>query len=179
MKKDCILVLDQGTTNLKAFVFDTRGDVVAVTRQEAPQIFPRPGWVEQDPILLVKAMIKIGREAAARADSQGFKIRAMGVTNQTESTVLWERETGTPIYNIITWQCQRTAEICKQLDCRNLKELIHVRTGLPLDTASIAWGLAIPLVLITVFELLMFALRKLLGIGRRPNDLTDEPLHPL
>jgi glycerol kinase len=135
MKKDCILVLDQGTTNLKALVFDTQGNVVAVARQEAPQIFPRPGWVEQDPILLVKAMFKIGRQAAASAESQGFEIRAVGVTNQTESIVLWEKETGTPIYNIITWQCQRTAEFCKGLDTKNLKEMIHARTGLPLDPA--------------------------------------------
>lgn len=135
MKRDSILVLDQGTTNLKALVFDCQGRIVTAVRQEAPQIFPRPGWVEQDPVLLVEAMLKILREAMAGAKSQGFEIRALGITNQTESIVLWEKETGSPIYNIITWQCQRTAEFCRDLDRKNLKKKVQVRTGLPLDPA--------------------------------------------
>ena len=91
MKKPCVLVLDQGTTNLKAFVFDITGHTIATARQEAPQIFPKPGWVEQDPELIVQAALKISRDAMQMAAARNFEICALGVTNQTESIVLWEK----------------------------------------------------------------------------------------
>ena len=135
MKKPCVLVLDQGTTNLKAFVFDPTGDTIATACQEAPQIFPKPGWVEQDPELIVQAALKISRNAMQWAAARNFEIGALGVTNQTESIVLWEKESGMPVYNVITWQCMRTAEYCRRLIDQKLSEMIQSRTGLPLDPA--------------------------------------------
>ena len=135
MRKASILVLDQGTTNLKALIFDTTGHIVATAQQQAPQIFPQPGWVEQDPMSLVHAMKKIAREVMEKAKDQNFTISAIGVTNQTESIVLWEKATGTPVYNVITWQCQRTAGYCQRLGNQKLGEMIQFRTGLPLGPA--------------------------------------------
>ena len=135
MKKPGVLVLDQGTTNLKAFVFDATGHTIATARQEAPQIFPKPGWVEQDPELIVQAALKISRDAMQMAAARNFEICALGVTNQTESIVLWEKESGTPVYNVITWQCMRTAEYCRRLAGQKLGGMIQFRTGLPLDPA--------------------------------------------
>jgi glycerol kinase len=128
-------VLDQGTTNLKAFVFDATGHAIATARQEAPQIFPKPGWVEQDPELIVQAVLRISRDAMQLAAARNFEVCALGVTNQTESIVLWERESGTPVYNVITWQCMRTGEYCRRLADQKLGEMIQLRTGLPLDPA--------------------------------------------
>lgn len=135
MKKPCVLVLDQGTTNLKAFVFDATGHTIATARQEAPQIFPKPGWVEQDPELIVQAVLRISRDAMQLAAARNFEVCALGVTNQTESIVLWEKESGTPVYNVITWQCMRTGEYCRRLADQKLGEMIQLRTGLPLDPA--------------------------------------------
>jgi glycerol kinase len=135
MKNASILVLDQGTTNLKAFVFDASGHILVAVRQPAPQIFPQPGWVEQNPVTLIQTMKKITREAVEKAGRQDFEICAIGVTNQTESIVLWEKATGTPVYNVITWQCQRTADYCQRLRDQKLGEMIRFRTGLPLDPA--------------------------------------------
>ena len=135
MKKPCVLVLDQGTTNLKAFVFDATGQTIATARQPAPQIFPEPGWVEQDPQLIIQAVRKISRDAVQMAEARNFAICALGVTNQTESIVLWEKASGTPVYNVITWQCMRTAEYCRRLADQKLGEMIQSRTGLPLDPA--------------------------------------------
>jgi glycerol kinase len=135
MKKACVLVLDQGTTNLKAFVFDAQGHTIATASQQAPQIFPKPGWVEQDPKLIVQAVRKISRDAMQMAEAHNFEICALGVTNQTESIVLWEKASGKPVYNVITWQCMRTAEYCRRLADQKLGEMIQSRTGLPLNPA--------------------------------------------
>jgi glycerol kinase len=135
MKKPCVLVLDLGTTNLKALIFDATGHIIATARQPAPQIFPQPGWVEQDPVLIVQAVRKISKEAMEMAKARDFEICALGVTNQTESIVLWDKSSGMPVYNVITWQCQRTAAHCQHLADQKLGELIRLRTGLPLDPA--------------------------------------------
>lgn len=135
MGKAAILVLDQGTTNLKALIFDSTGQIVASALQQAPQIFPKPGWVEQNGLSLVQSMEKIGREAVEKARARNFEICGIGVTNHTESIVLWEKATGKPVYNVITWQCQRTADYCQRLRERKLAGMIQFRTGLPLDAA--------------------------------------------
>ncbi len=110
-----ILALDQGTTSSRAIVFDHDGRVKAVVQQEVQQIFPRPGWVEHDPNEIWSSQINVAREVLGRAHVGSRDLAAVGITNQRETTVVWDRETGQPIYNAIVWQDRRTASICDEL----------------------------------------------------------------
>ena len=121
-----ILALDQGTTSSRAIVFDASGSIAAVAQKEFPQIYPQPGWVEHDPREIAASQL----EVAAKA-SRNFDIAAIGVTNQRETTILWDRKTGEPIANAIVWQDRRTAAICDEL--REYEPLFRERTGLVLD----------------------------------------------
>jgi len=138
-----ILALDQGTTSSRAIVFDHNGDIVAVGQREFPQVFPRPGWVEHDPNEIWATQISVATEALGRAHLRPRDIAAIGITNQRETTVVWDRETGAPVYNAIVWQDRRTAEVCDRLKRDGHESFIRERTGLVIDAyfsgTKVAW----------------------------------------
>ena len=112
---DYILALDHGTTSSRAILFDKTGRVVSVAQQEFPQIFPRAGWVEHDPEAIWQSQLRCARQALAQARVSAGDVAAIGITNQRETTIVWDRKTGKPIANAIVWQCRRTAAICDKL----------------------------------------------------------------
>jgi len=128
-----ILALDQGTTSSRAIVFDAKGAILAVAQKEITQVFPRPGWVEHDPEEIWVTQVTVAHEALARAGIQAREVAAIGITNQRETTVVWERRTGRPLYNAIVWQDRRTAAACDALKARGLEARINAKTGLLLD----------------------------------------------
>ena len=125
-----ILALDQGTTSSRAIVVNEAGEVVSVAQRPFKQIFPQPGWVEHSPTEIWASQSGVTTEALAAADLTERDIAAIGITNQRETTIVWDRETGEPIYNAIVWQDRRTAEFCDALRDRGDGELIQSRTGL-------------------------------------------------
>lgn len=131
--KKYILALDQGTTSSRAIVFDKDGSIVSVAQKEFQQIFPQPGWVEHDPEEIWSSQLGVAAEAITRAGLTAENIHAIGITNQRETTVVWERSTGKPIYNAIVWQDRRTADFCDELKRKHLHILIQKRTGLVVD----------------------------------------------
>jgi glycerol kinase len=139
----CILALDQGTTSSRAIVFDEEGAIRAVAQREFPQIFPRAGWVEHDPAEIWTSQISVAVEALGRASITPRDVAAVGITNQRETTVVWERESGRPVYNAIVWQDRRTADLCERLKAEGAEPLVRERTGLVLDPyfsgTKIAW----------------------------------------
>ena len=128
-----ILALDQGTTSSRAIIFDHAGSIKAVAQKEFPQIFPQPGWVEHDPNDIWASQAGVAAEALAEAGLAPSDIAAIGITNQRETTVVWDRKTGKPICNAIVWQDRRTAALCDRLKARGLERLIRKKTGLVLD----------------------------------------------
>src|SRR5205814_3325417 len=110
-----ILAIDQGTTSTRAIVFSAAGLPVASAQQELPQIFPRPGWVEHDPEEIWRATVEVCRGALARAKLAATDLAGIGITNQRETTVVWDRATGKPVHNAIVWQDRRTADQCAAL----------------------------------------------------------------
>ncbi|HEV8581317.1 MAG TPA: glycerol kinase GlpK [Thermoanaerobaculia bacterium] len=140
-----ILALDQGTTSSRAIVFDESGAEVAMAQREIQQIFPRPGWVEHDPLEIWESQLAVARQALARAGLGAAEVAAVGITNQRETTIVWDRATGTPVGNAIVWQDRRTAEACERLKRRGLEPLFRERTGLVLDPyfsgTKLAWML--------------------------------------
>jgi glycerol kinase len=138
-----VLALDQGTTSSRAIVFDEAGSVVAMVQREFRQIFPRPGWVEHDPREIWESQLAVAREALAGAGLAAGDVAALGVTNQRETTVVWDRATGEPVANAIVWQDRRTAEACEGMKRAGHEELFRARTGLVLDPyfsgTKLAW----------------------------------------
>jgi glycerol kinase len=138
-----ILALDQGTTSSRAVVFDHDGRVVAFDQREFPQYFPRPGWVEHDPVAIWETQLEVARGALRNAQVSAADVVAVGIANQRETTILWDRVSGKPIANAIVWQDRRTAEACDVLRARGVDELVRERTGLLLDpyfsATKIAW----------------------------------------
>ena len=128
-----ILALDQGTTSSRAIVFDAAGSKVAAAQQEFPQIFPAPAHVEHDPIAIWSTQLAVAREAIERARIRASDVAAVGITNQRETTVLWERSTGRPVANAIVWQSRVSAPICDRLKREGLEELFRSKTGLVVD----------------------------------------------
>ncbi len=128
-----ILALDQGTTSSRAIVFDKQGRVCGKAQQEFKQIYPKPGWVEHDPHDIYGSQVGVISEALIRAGVSVDSIAAIGITNQRETTFVWERATGRPVYNAIVWQCRRTADYCEELKRDGLADLIYQKTGLVLD----------------------------------------------
>ncbi|MCC6535334.1 MAG: glycerol kinase GlpK [Burkholderiales bacterium] len=128
-----ILALDQGTTSSRAIVFDRCGAVVAQSQRELAQIFPRPGWVEHDPNEIWGSQLAVARAALAQADARLSDVAAIGIANQRETALLWDRVSGEPIGNAIVWQDRRTAEQCERLKQRGLEAVFTERTGLVLD----------------------------------------------
>ncbi|MFL6649920.1 MAG: glycerol kinase GlpK, partial [Sulfurifustaceae bacterium] len=140
-----LLALDQGTTSSRAIVFDDRGAIVAMAQQEFRQIFPAPGWVEHDPLEIWQSQLQVAREALAQAGLAARQIAAIGIANQRETTVVWERATGRPICTAIVWQDRRTADRCEALKARGLETTFRAKTGLVLDPyfsgTKLAWML--------------------------------------
>jgi glycerol kinase len=128
-----ILALDQGTTSSRALVFDDTGAVRAIAQRETTQHYPQPGWVEQDPEEIWATQLAVAHEALARAGLTPADVAAIGVTNQRETTIVWDRRTGAPVYRAIVWQDRRTAALCDQLRAQGLEALFTGRTGLLLD----------------------------------------------
>src|SRR5438034_94916 len=128
-----ILALDQGTTSSRAIVFDRAGSIKAVAQQEFPQLFPQPGWVEHNANDIWATQAGVAAQALAEAGLTPADIAAIGITNQRETTVVWDRKTGKPICNAIVWQDRRTAGMCDRLKARGAEPLIRKKTGLVLD----------------------------------------------
>ena len=132
-EKKYIVALDQGTTSSRAVVMDHDANIVAVSQREFEQIYPKAGWVEHDPMEIWATQSSTLVEVLAKADISSDEIAAIGITNQRETTIVWERETGKPIYNAIVWQCRRTADICEKLKRDGMEEYIRNNTGLVID----------------------------------------------
>jgi glycerol kinase len=128
-----ILALDQGTTSSRAIVFDKTGRAVAIAQKEFPQIFPKPGWVEHDPNEIWSSQAGVAAEALANAGASGKDVAGIGITNQRETTVVWDRKSGKPVANAIVWQDRRTAAACDRLKADGLAPLIRRKTGLVID----------------------------------------------
>ena len=133
MSQKYILALDQGTTSSRAILFNAAGRCVAAAQQEFAQIYPNPGWVEHDPMAILGTQTAVAGEAMAKLGIGPESVAALGITNQRETTVVWERATGRPVHNAIVWQCRRTAGICDELKARGLEEYVRENTGLVLD----------------------------------------------
>ncbi|MFI5138774.1 MAG: glycerol kinase GlpK [Sphingobacteriales bacterium] len=133
MEDEYILALDQGTTSSRAIVFDHTGHIRSVAQKEFTQIFPQPGWVEHDPNEIWSTQAGVAAEATVKIGINGKNIRAIGITNQRETTIVWNRETGVPVYNAIVWQDRRTAAYCDKLKTEGLTEPIRAKTGLIID----------------------------------------------
>jgi len=131
--KEYILALDQGTTSSRAIVFDHKGQIRSVAQKEFTQIFPQPGWVEHDPNEIWSTQAGVAAEATVKMGINGTNIKAIGITNQRETTIVWDRNTGEPVYNAIVWQDRRTAAFCDELKTKGLANLIRSKTGLVID----------------------------------------------
>ena len=138
-----LVAIDQGTTSTRAIAFDLRGTPVATAQRELPQGYPAPGWVEHDPARIRNDAIGVTREVIAAAETLGYRVAAIGITNQRETTVVWERASGRPIHPAIVWQDRRTADACTELRDAGHEELIERCTGLRLDPyfsgTKLAW----------------------------------------
>src|SRR5690349_13748516 len=128
-----ILALDQGTTSSRAILFDHAGSIVAVAQKEFPQVFPKPGWVEHDPLDIWSSQAGVAAEALTKAGIGASDVAGIGITNQRETTLVWDRTTGEPICNAIVWQDRRTAPLCDRMRARKLDRLIRRKTGLVID----------------------------------------------
>lgn len=133
MQNKLILALDQGTTSSRAIVFNHDGEIVSLSQKPFEQIFPKPGWVEHDPNEIWSSQISVAAEVIAKVGISGKEIAAIGITNQRETTIVWDRETSEPIYNAIVWQDRRTAKYCDELKAQGYTDMIKKKTGLILD----------------------------------------------
>ena len=131
--KEYILALDQGTTSSRAILFDRAGKIVSLAQKTFRQVFPKPGWVEHNPMEIWGSQSGVAREALEEASVRPEEVAAIGITNQRETTIVWDKATGKPIYNAIVWQCRRTAAICDELKARGLENYIRENTGLVID----------------------------------------------
>jgi len=138
-----VLAIDQGTTSTRAMVFDRSGEPLASSQREFEQHYPKPGWVEHEPETIWRDTVELGREAIARAGLEPDAVAAIGITNQRETVVLWERATGKPVHRAIVWQDRRTAELCRKLSTDGHDVLVRERTGLVIDpyfsASKLAW----------------------------------------
>ncbi len=128
-----VMALDAGTTSNRAILFNRRGKIAAVAQKEFTQHYPKPGWVEHDPMEIWATQLGVAKEVMARVDAKAEDIAAIGITNQRETTVVWDKRTGEPVCPAIVWQCRRTAPFCDELRARGLDKTIREKTGLILD----------------------------------------------
>jgi glycerol kinase len=129
-----IISLDQGTTSSRAVLVNSKAEIKGITQQEFTQIFPQPGWVEHDPREILKTQFGVLSELIEKNNLHNASVAAIGITNQRETTVVWDRKTGAPLYNAIVWQDKRTAPICEELIARGLKDYVRQNTGLVIDS---------------------------------------------
>jgi len=138
-----VLAIDQGTTSSRAIAFDGAGVPAAVAQQEFPQIFPSPGWVEHDPEAIWSTSLDVARQALDQVSRSGGDVVAIGITNQRETTIVWDRETGAPVHNAIVWQDRRTADLCARLKAEGQETEVTSRSGLVIDpyfsASKVAW----------------------------------------
>lgn len=143
MQKKYIMALDQGTTSSRCILFDKKGKICSMAQREFEQIYPKPGWVEHNPMEIWSSQLGVVTEAMAKIGANPEEIAALGITNQRETTIVWNRHTGEPVYNAIVWQCHRTAAMVEQLVEEGLGERIKEKTGLVPDAyfsaTKIAW----------------------------------------
>lgn len=132
-KKQYILSFDQGTTSSRAILFDKKGSIISIAQKEFEQHFPQPGWVEHDPQEIWSSQVSVAAEVLSKAGVKAKDVAAIGITNQRETTVVWDRNTGEPVYNAIVWQDRRTASLTDRLEEEGLAELFQEKTGLVLD----------------------------------------------
>ena len=141
--KQYILALDEGTTSARSILFDRACSVVSMAQHEFPQIYPQPGWVEQDPMDIYANQYASLTECIAKSGVAPEEIAGIGITNQRETVIVWDRRTGKPVYNAIVWQCRRTSDVCEALEKQGCAPLIAQKTGLKLDAyfsaTKIAW----------------------------------------
>ncbi|MBW8185740.1 glycerol kinase GlpK [Shewanella nanhaiensis] len=133
MTKKYVVALDQGTTSSRAIIFDHDANIVSISQREFTQIYPQAGWVEHDPMEIWASQSSTLIEVIARSGIHASEIASIGITNQRETTVIWDKQTGKPVYNAIVWQCRRSSEICEELKSQGLEEYIRDTTGLLLD----------------------------------------------
>ncbi len=133
MGKEYVMAIDQGTTGTRVILVNQEGNIVASSYREIQQIYPQPGWVEHNPLEYWETTIACAKETMEKAKVHPFQIASIGITNQRETTVIWNKETGQPIYNAIVWQCRRTAPICEELKAQDLEEKVRQKTGLTID----------------------------------------------
>lgn len=128
-----VIALDQGTTSSRAIIFDAKGTPVTVAQYPFPQIYPEPGWVEHDPMVILETQLRAMAEAFEKSGLSPTDIAGIGITNQRETTIVWDKNTGKPVYNAIVWQCRRTASICDELKDSGIGEYVREKTGLLID----------------------------------------------
>lgn len=128
-----VLALDQGTTSSRAIIFDKKGNIISKAQNEFEQIYPQAGWVEHDPLSILYSQFQAVSSCLISGGINTADIAGIGITNQRETTILWDRQTGKPVYNAIVWQCRRTADICEELKAKGLEEYIKDKTGLLID----------------------------------------------
>lgn len=133
MKKDYIIVVDQGTTGTRVILFDKEGEIISSAYREIEQIYPQPGWVEHNPEEIYQSTIRCVKEVLSQSNVSSRQIIGIGITNQRETTIMWDKTTGRPVYNAIVWQCRRTTPICEQLKKEGLEKEVRERTGLFID----------------------------------------------
>ena len=137
---DFIGAIDQGTTSSRFIIFDHQGRIRGLDQKEHRQIFPRPGWVEHDPMEIWQNTQEVIQGALAKAGIKGSHLAAVGITNQRETTVVWDRSTGRPFYHAIVWQCARTHEICRRLMADGGQDRFRETTGLPTNVTLLLEG---------------------------------------
>src|SRR5574344_2148861 len=133
MMKKYILALDEGTTSARSILFDRDLSVVSIAQHEFTQFYPKPGWVEHDPMQIYASQYASLTECIAKSGISADEIAGIGITNQRETTVVWDKNTGKPVYNAIVWQCRRTADICETLRQNGYSDHINKATGLRID----------------------------------------------
>lgn len=128
-----IMALDAGTTSNRCIIFDHEGQIVSSAQKEFRQIFPNPGWVEHDANEIWSTMLGVAVEAVSKAGATADDIAAIGITNQRETAIVWDKNTGEPVYNAIVWQCRRTSAYADSLKARGLEDMVKEKTGLTID----------------------------------------------
>ena len=124
-----VMALDQGTTSSRAILFDEHQNIVSMAQKEFAQSYPKAGWVEHDPLEIYASQYGVLVEVLARSGLEAADIAAIGITNQRETTIIWDKQTGRPVYNAIVWQCRRTADICTDLVERGYADMIREKTA--------------------------------------------------
>ena len=125
-----IMALDQGTTSSRCILFDKKGNMCSVAQKEYKQYYPKPGWVEHDPKEIWSSQISVATEAMSKISVDAEDIHAIGITNQRETTIVWDKKTGEPVYPAIVWQCRRTADMIEKMEKDGMSELVRKKTGL-------------------------------------------------